>query len=192
MKTALYCAAMLLLAVPVVQAQPSRPPRRPAVQAATVDWLRQRLGVREVGRNNRGPEVDALVRAGGGDPHDAPEWCGFTQTADQRAHGLPFPSQGMQGAARAWFYASNPRTHYLAGRRGAAEDLQPGDLVGVAYGGTVHHIMRVAEIVPPLRKGRPPRGFYTIAGNEGRFPGGMHHSFYAAPSIAAGARWDYP
>ena len=181
-------------------AQP--PPRNPATTAATLDWLRQRLDVREITARpgNDGPAVAALIRAGGGEPGEHPEWCGFTQTADQRAHGLPYPGGGMQGAARYWFVDAArrplPRTQYLAGQRGTLDSIQPGDLVGMAWagsGGVIHHITRCAELVPALRKGRPPRGFWCLAGNEGHYPNaGLHHTYYnAMGALAAAARWDY-
>lgn len=154
-------------------------------------WLRARLTVREATGRNDGPDVAALVKAGGGNPAEHPEWCGFTQTACQRAHGLPYPGGGMQGAARAWFTDPH-RTVYLAGRRGTADSIRVGYCLGFDYGAGIHHIGRAAIVVPPLRKGRPPRGFYSIAGNEGRGTNaGMHLTYYATPSIAAGANWLY-
>ena len=169
----------------------AQPNRNPAVQAATITWLTARLNVREATGRNDGPAVAALVRAGGGEANVGLEWCGFTQAADQRAHGLPIPAAGMQGAARAWF-ADSRRTYYLVGRRGTLASVQPGDLAGFDYGRGIHHITRFVEVLPPLRKGRPPRGFYTIGGNEGRgIAAGVHRTYYPAPNIAAGARWDY-
>lgn len=171
-----------------VAAQPSR---SATLQTATIAWLTARLDVREATSRNDGPAVAAIVRAGGGQPNVGLEWCGFTQAADQRANGLPIPAAGMQGAARAWFTDSQ-RTFYLAGRRGALTSIQPGDLAGFDYGHGIHHITRFVEVLPPLRKGRSPRGFYTIGGNEGRgIRAGMHRTYYPATSIAAGARWDY-
>jgi hypothetical protein len=182
--------ALWLLSVPACCAS-AQPSRNPAVQAATIDWLTARLAVREATGRNDGPAVAALVRAGGGEPNVGLEWCGFTQAADQRAHGLPIPAAGMQGAARAWFVDPR-RTYYLAGRRGQLTSIAPGDLAGFDYGHGIHHITRFAQVMPPLRKGRPPRGFYTIGGNEGRGANaGVHRTYYPATNITAGARWDY-
>lgn len=169
----------------------AQPQRNAAVQAATIGWLTARLNVREATGRNDGPAVAAIVRAGGGPPNAGLEWCGFTQAAAQRAQRLPIPAAGMQGAARAWF-ADPGRTYYLAGRRGLLTSIQPGDLAGFDYGQGIHHITRFAQVMPPLRKGRPPRGFYTLGGNEGRGTNaGVHRTYYAAPTIAAAARWDY-
>ena len=182
---------LLLLLLLVGVGAPAQPAPRPV--PATVQWLVDRLWVREATGRNDGPAVAALVKAGGGNPADRPEWCGFTQAADQRAHRLPIPPHGMQGAARAWFYAASPRTCYLAGRRGALADIAPGDLVGFAYGRdpVVHHIARDQAVVPSDQKSRPPRGFWVLAGNEGRGPNaGLHLSYYPGPNIAAASRWD--
>lgn len=183
----IWLLALLCLAS---HAQPL-PPRSPACQAATIQWLVERLSIREATGRNDGPKVAALVTEGGGRWREHPEWCGFTQAADQKAHGLPIPANGMQGAAAAWFRDPR-RTTYLAGVRGALAESQPGDVVGFNYGRGIHHITRLKQVVPPERKGRPPRGFYTLGGNEGRGANaGLHLTYYAAPAIAATARWDY-
>ncbi|NML67589.1 hypothetical protein HHL22_20505 [Hymenobacter sp. RP-2-7] len=196
MKKLLLLAWLPLLLCFTGQAQPRRDPR---VQAATLDWLRARLGVREASGRNDGPAVAAIIKAGGGVPAQRPEWCGFTQAANQRAHGLPIPAAGMQGAARCWFTDATgkvllPRTFYHVGRRGVLDSIQPGDLVGFAWRPSViiHHVTRADERVAPLRKGRPPRGFYCLGGNEGRgAKAGLHRTFYFATAVTAAARWDY-
>lgn len=176
------------------------PPRNPAVQTATVRWLADRRTVREATARpgNDGPAVAALIKAGGGVPGEHPEWCGFTQTADQRAHGLPIPASGLQGAARYWFVDVRkrllPRTFFYVGQRGALDNVQPGDLLGFAWrpNPDIHHITRAALAVPALRRGRPPRGYWSWGGNEGRWPNaGLHYTFYPGPNITAAARWDY-
>lgn len=179
---------LLLLAVSTSYAQPAR---NPATTKATLDWLTARLGVREATGHNDGPAVAAIVTAGGGVATQRPEWCGFTQAACQRASKLPIPKNGMQGAARAWF-ADIARTYYRPGVRGGLGDIQPGDLAGFDYGRGIHHITRFAQVVPGLRPGRPPKGFYTLGGNEGRGTNaGLHLTYYPAANIAAAARWDY-
>jgi hypothetical protein len=168
------------------------PPRNAAATAATIKWLADRLYVRELTGRNDGPAVAALIKAGGGVPSQKPEYCGFTQAADQKANGLPIPKNGMQGAARAWFPLDGLRTIYFAGLRGTLDVIAPGDLVGFDYGRGIHHVARCKEVVPPLRKGRPPRAFWTLAGNEGRGTNaGLHLTYYAGPNIDAAARWDF-
>jgi hypothetical protein len=150
--------------------------------AATVAWLQTRLWVREATGKNDGPAVAALVKAGGGNPAIRPEWCGFTQAADQRAHKLPIPANGMQGAARAWFW--------VPARRVPLDSVKPGHLAGFDYGRGIHHVARVAVVGKPLRAGRPPRTIWTIAGNEGQGANaGMHLTPYPSPNIAAFANW---
>jgi hypothetical protein len=168
------------------------PPRNAVATAACIKWLMARQTIREATGRNDGPAVAALVKAGGGDPSIRPEWCGFTQAACQKANGLPIPGAGMQGAARAWFPKEGLRTTYLVGVRGTLDVIGPGDLVGFDYGRGIHHVARCKEVVPALRKGRPPRAFYTLAGNEGRGTNaGLHLTYYAAPNIDAAARWDF-
>jgi hypothetical protein len=167
-----------------------------AVQAKraqlTIDWLTGRLWVREATGRNDGLAVAEIIRAGGGVPAQRPEWCGFTQAADQRANGLPIPARGMQGAARAWFEPGSPRTYFLAGRRGSLDSIKPGHMLGFDYGRGIHHIARDKEVTPPLRKGRPPRGFWSIAGNEGRgTKAGVHLTYYPAANIAGASNWLY-
>jgi len=190
-------AWVLVCAAYVAKAQPRR---NPATQASTIKWLADRGGVREATRypGNDGLAVAAIIRAGGGNPAEHPEHCGFTQAADQRAHGLPIPAGGMQGAARAWFVDAQrrplPRCFYYGGQRGVLDSVQAGDLLGFAYrpNPTIHHITRAAKQVPALRRGRPPRGYWSWGGNEGRWPNaGMHYTFYPGPNITAAARWDY-
>lgn len=171
---------LLLIAHSVTAASQALPA---PIGVATVQWLQERLNVREATGHNDGPAVAALVRAGGGNPNDRPEWCGFTQAADQRAHGLPIPAAGMQGAARAWFPAS---------RRVSLDSARPGHLAGFDYGAGIHHVARVAVLGKPLRAGRPPRSVWTIAGNEGRGTNaGIHLTNYPAQNIAAFANWFY-
>jgi hypothetical protein len=178
----------------------AQPRRNPATQASTVKWLADRGTTQEATARpgNDGPAVAAIIRAGGGNPAIHPEWCGFTQAANQRAHGLPIPAKGMQGAARAWFVDAQQRPlsrcFYYAGRRGVLDSVQAGDLLGFAWrpNPVIHHITRAAKQVPPLRRGRPPRGYWSWGGNEGRFPtAGMHYHYYPAANITAAARWDY-
>jgi len=175
----------------------AQPRRNPLVQAATCEWLRERLWIRESTGHNDGPAVAVIVKAGGGVPGQKPEYCGFTQTADQRAHGLPIPRNGMQGAARAWAPLTGPdakRTFYYAGRFGVLDSIQQGDIVCFAWrpNPVIHHVTRADELVRALRKGRPPRGCYTLAGNEGHGTNaGFHRTFYPGPNITAAARWDY-
>ncbi len=188
---------LLMVVAGLTQAQP-RPSR--AVQdangRAAVAWLTARLWIREATGRNDGPAVAALVKAGGGVPAQLPEWCGFTQTACQRAHGLPYPGGGMQGAARAWFPLTGPqaaRTVYQAGVRGALDSIRVGYKLGFAWrpNPEIHHITLAAEIVKNDIKSRPPRGFWSLGGNEGRGTNaGVHRSYYASPNITAASNWN--
>ena len=170
---------LLLLAHAISAASQSTPPAPIGVQ--TVQWLQERLDIREATGHNDGPDVAALIRGGGGNPADRPEWCGFTQAADQRAHGLPIPGGGMQGAAAAWFPLA---------RRVPLGLVQVGYQAGFWHHGGIHHITRVAVLGRPLRAGRPPRTVWTIGGNEGRgTSAGMHLTGYGAGNIAAFSNW---
>lgn len=192
---------LLLIAISCQLLATAQPRRNPTTQASTVEWLVARATTREATARpgNDGPAVAAIIRAGGGDPTHKPEWCGFTQAADQRAHGLPIPARGMQGAARCWFTDATgkvllDRCFYYAGRRGSLDSIQQGDHLGFAWrpNPIIHHITRADKAVPPLRKGRPPRGFWSWGGNEGRYPNaGMKYTFYPAANITAASRWDY-
>ena len=154
-------------------------------------WLTQRLDVREATGHNDGPGVAAIVRAGGGDPRDRPEWCGYTRAAAQRSVGLPIPLAGMQGAARAWFVPS-PRLLYRAGSVGSLDSLRVGLCGGVWHRENIHHIVTIAELGRPLRKGRAPRTVWCLAGNEGvGLNAGLHRSLYPATAMFALANWLY-
>ena len=159
--------------------------------ACTLDWLRAHLNVREATGRNDGPAVAAIVRAGGGNPLQRPEWCGFTQTAANRACGLPYPANGMQGAAAAWF-RPGPRLVYQLGTKGSLDSLKPGYKAGLWYGTAVHHITCLAVEGRPTRRGRAARGWYCLGGNEGRgAEAGLHYTFYSSGSLFAVSNWTY-
>jgi hypothetical protein len=177
-------------------AQPA--PRASQAQAATctLQFLTAHLWVRESQGSNAGPGVQQLVKAGGGDYRQKPEWCGFTQAAANRNCGLPIPRNGMQGAARAWFPLTGPdaaRTiwHRAAGR-GSIDSIRLGLKAGFDYGRGVHHIAAVAQLGRPVRAGRAPRTVWTLAGNEGRgTDAGLKLTLYPIGAIDALANWLY-
>lgn len=189
MKTAVICFALLLLWLVATHAHGQTTQAQRA--ACTLDWLHQHLNVREATGRNDGPAVAAIIRAGGGTAADRPEWCGFTQTAANKSCGLPFPANGMQGAARYWFLPG-PRLVYTLGGKGTFEAIQPGYKVGIWHGNAIHHITCAETPGRAVRKGRPARGWWCLAGNEGTgTSAGVHRTFYAAPSIYAAANWLY-
>ncbi len=171
---------LLLLAISYqLSAQPSRAVEASRAAAATA-WLTPRLYIREATGNNDGPDVWALIKAGGGQPRMP--WCGFTQRACQVALKLPYPAGA--GGSYNWF---------LDKRRAVPLDsIRPGLLVGnySRARGRIAHITRVVQVIPPLRKGRPPRGAYCIGGNEGSGTrAGMHRTLYPMASIYALSNW---
>lgn len=179
MRTARFVLALCCLLPRCAKAQPT------PIGVQTVQWLLDRQWIREATGRNDGPAVAALVRAGGGEYTATyhPEWCGFTQAADQLAHGLPIPKNGMQGAAAAWFPPN---------RLVSLDAVEIGHQAGFDYSHGIHHIARVAVLGRPVRPGRPPRNIWTIAGNEGRgTTAGVHLTNYPATNIAAFSNWLY-
>jgi len=189
---------LFLTLVGCYAAQATPAPR--AVQARnaqlTIDWLTGRMWVREATGRNDGPGVADIIRAGGGVPAQRPEWCGFTQAADNRANGLPIPRGGMQGAAKAWFPLTGPdaeRTlfHRAAGI-GSIDSIRTGLQAGFDYGRGIHHVAKVAKLGRPVRAGRAPRNVYTLAGNEGSGTNaGLKLTLYPIGAIDALSNWLY-
>ncbi|MGI4884289.1 MAG: hypothetical protein ACRYFR_04950 [Janthinobacterium lividum] len=180
----------------VASAQPATRARQAQAATCTLAWLTAHQTARETAGTNRGPLVDAIVKAGGGVPAQAPEWCGFTQAAANRSCGLPIPAAGMQGAARAWFPLTGPQAqrtlYHRAAGRGAIDSIRIGLKAGFDYGRGIHHIAAVASLGRPVRAGRAPRSLYTLAGNEGNGPtAGLHLTLYALTAIDALANWNY-
>ena len=176
---ALLLCLLLALASPATAA--------PTGAECCIAWLRARLWVREATGHNDGPAVAAIIAANNGNPRD--EWCGHTQADAQRSCGLPVPKGS--GGSYNWFL-DRVRTFYLVGVRGTLDAIQPGHLVGIysPKRGRIAHITRAVQVVPPLRKGRPPRGFYCIGGNEGSGTNaGMHLTYYPSGGIHAAANW---
>ncbi|WP_460503658.1 hypothetical protein, partial [Hymenobacter agri] len=104
-------------------------------QTCALPWLAARLTATESTGYNRGPLVDKIIVAGGGNPYvrKSPEWCGFTQAAANRACGKPIPRNGMQGAAAAWFPLTGPdarRTVFFRGKRGSIDSIRVGQKAG--------------------------------------------------------------
>ena len=106
--------------------------------------MEQHQAARETNGKNRGPLVDPIICADGGNPADQPEWCGFTQAAANRSCGLPIPRHGMQGAAKAWFPLTGPdagRTLWdRATGRGSIDSIRLGLKAGFDYGRGIHHV----------------------------------------------------
>jgi hypothetical protein len=152
-----------------------------------VAWLRAHRYVVEIGANNRAPEIDSWAKRAG--VVLGSEWCGLTQMQCQIDNKLPFPS-GPAGSYN-WFLKTNARTVYLQSQRGTYQKLVKGYPVGIfnRARGRVAHITRIVEVVWDGPHTRPPRGFWCIGGNEGRFPGGVKLTFYSYSSIYAGANW---
>jgi hypothetical protein len=179
-----------------VAAQPTSRARQAQAASCTLKWLADHQLARETAGKNRGPLVDAIVRAGGGVPAQAPEYCGFTQAAANRSCGLPIPGRGMQGAAKAWFPltgAQVARTLFdRATGRGSIDSIAVGLKAGFHYGRGIHHVAAVAELGRPVRAGRAPRSVWTWAGNEGKgTAAGMHRSLYPIGAIDALSNWNY-
>jgi len=125
----------------------------------TIAWAASKIGARETGYNT-GPDVDPLIRRGGGTPGQA--WCGFFCGAALKAAGIDAPAS--IGAVE-WSYNSAPRK--LSPFRGAvaAKDAEPGDLV-ILFGSTTH--IGLVE-----RNDRRNSRLHTIEGNTGLPNGGQ-------------------
>jgi len=155
---------------------------RPAANVKRIlDWERSQLPVREHGYN-RGPEVESYQRTTGNAPGS--EWCGsFQATANARC-GLPFPAGA--GGSYNWFKASDPRTFFLRGTRGSADDIQPGHKVGF-YRPALKRIGHIGCAVARTRN-----GFITIEGNTGSgLNAGMHRLTRGKGEIYAASNWLY-
>ncbi|MDO7849939.1 hypothetical protein Q5H92_26505 [Hymenobacter sp. M29] len=155
-------------------------------QTCALPWLTARLSARESAGYNRGPLVDAIVRAGGGAPGQ--EWCGFTQAAANRSCGQPIPRAGLQGTARNWFPLAGPdagRTvfHRAAGR-GRLDAIAVGQKAGYDFGRGLHHVNAVAELGRPLRAGRAPRAVWCLGGNEGTGATAVYASLNRRPVVS--------
>ena len=177
------------------KAQPSRA-RQSQAGTCTLKWLEQHQAARENNGKNRGPLVDAIIKAGGGVPAQRPEWCGFTQAAANRSCGLPIPRNGMQGAAAAWFPLKGPdAARTLWDRKtgqGSIDSIAMGLKAGFDYGRGIHHVAAVAELGRPVRAGRAPRSVWTWAGNEGTgTAAGLKRSLYPIGAIDALSNWNY-
>ena len=162
-------------------------------QTCALPWLTARLTATESTGYNRGPLVDVITRAGGGQPGQ--EWCGFTQAAANRACGKPIPRNGMQGAAAAWFPLTGPdarRTVYhRAAGRGSLDSIRVGQKAGFDYGRGIHHVAAVAELGRPVRAGRAPRSVFTLAGNEGSGrTAGLRRTLYPIGAIDGLSNWN--
>lgn len=161
-------------------------------QTCALPYLTAHLGAVESAGYNRGPMVDAIVRAGGG--KTSQEWCGFTQAAANRSCGQPIPRNGGQGAARNWFPLAGPdaaRTlfHRAAGR-GSIDAIAVGQKAGYDFGRGIHHVNAVAELGRPVRAGRAPRAVWCLGGNEGTGPtAGLKRSLWPVASIDALSNW---
>lgn len=178
-----------LLAICQLAAQPT--PRALEAQRATdaTAWLEQHLYLRESYGYNRHPVIDGWARANGNALGS--EWCGLTQWACQKAQVLPFP-KGPAGSYN-WFPPTSPRT-VLYGSKGSLDSARVGFCIGIysARRGRIAHITRAVEVMRPLRKGRPARGFWCIGGNEGTgTKAGVHRTPYPASSIYAASNWLY-
>lgn len=106
------------------------------------------VGIRETGRNT-GPEVDMIIRKGGGRPPDM--WCGYAQVYIWKVR-CGFRQVG-NGIAASWF----PKNRLVK-----ADKAQPGDHAGISYNKrTVQHVTMVHQF-PPGRK-----MVITLEGNYG-------------------------
>lgn len=172
-------ATLLLLALSCalqLSAQPASRAVEARRAAAASAWLTAHMWV----RGFESPFVVNLRKLGGSAPHTA--WCGLTQREVQRSIGLSWPN-GSAGSYN-WF---------LDKRRAVPRDSIRVGLCVAIYSparGRIGHITRALEIVPPLRKGRPPRGAYCGGGNEGSGANnGIHRTLYSLPSIYALSNW---
>lgn len=92
---------------------------------------RNLVGVRESGGNNRGPEVDKIIRNGGWDPVESPSWCGL---ANRYVYDIAEEKdKGPQGRGSAWSpnWVQNPTWT----QTGKGETPLPGDAWGIAWRG---------------------------------------------------------
>lgn len=118
--------------------------------AATVQWLTDRLWWRETSYN-AGPGISDAIRANGGRPRD--EYCGHTQAGAQRSRRLPVPVGS--GGSYNWFL--DPRRTVVLGQVGSWDSIRVGYKVGIfsPARGRIGHITAAAELVRPIRQGRP-------------------------------------
>lgn len=99
-------------------------------------WYTNQLNVREIGKSNRGPEIDQWQLAAGKYALGT-FWCSWFVSAGFKATGIGAP---YFGRARSWF----DKAHIIVNRGKAvpgAPAPQPGDLVGYEWGASaVSHV----------------------------------------------------
>ena len=141
------------------------------------------LGVREVGGNNRGPAVEAILAAT--DQKPGQPWCGAFSYVVHRAAGVDMPGNPARYAwSPTWFVKQR-----VVWRRGDLVEsvVQVGDQIGLYYPslGRIGHIGTIVAI--------EGRWLVTIEGNTNalgsRSGSGVHKQRRRIDSIYVISRW---
>lgn len=138
-----------------------------------LDQARSLLNVREVGGNNRGPEVDKIILFSGGKPGQA--WCGYFQKFIHIKCGR----KSGNGYSPSWFIPS----------RLVKSNQIPGDVFSI-YNSGLKRIAHIGMVEMVLPNGK---FIVTIEGNTGTFGsrdgGGVYRLTRPTKSIYNFARW---
>jgi hypothetical protein len=141
------------------------------------------LGVREIGGNNRGPAVEAILAAA--DQKPGQPWCGALSLVVHKAAGIRMPGNPARYAwSPTWFHSSK-----VVWRRGDLIEgvVKVGDQIGLYYPklGRIGHVGTIFAI--------EGRWLVTIEGNSNgmgsREGSGVHKQRRRIDSIYVISRW---
>lgn len=139
-----------------------------------LDEARKLLGIKEVGGNNRGPEVERIIVSSGGKPGQA--WCAYTQVFIHKKCRLSYAN----GMALSWFIKPRiiHKNQYLTG-----------DVFSVYNSGLrrIGHIGLIEQVLPS------GKFIVTIEGNTSgggsREGDGVYRLTRSTKNVYSFARW---
>jgi hypothetical protein len=139
-----------------------------------LDEARKLIGIKEVGGNNRGPEVDKIIISSGGKPGQA--WCAYTQVFIHKKCRLSHAN----GMALSWFI--KPRIIHK-------NQYTQGDVFSVYNSGLrrIGHVGLIEQVLPS------GKFIVTIEGNTSgggsREGDGVYRLTRSTKNVYSFARW---